>query len=102
MALRDAVAEPPERTAKRVTMVARKPIDSFFKRKRDEQVVEQEQPLVPAPLIVLENQRQDEVQLTDEPVVFWSIEFLEREIWSYIQKFGSIQATSKMQCSGHT
>jgi hypothetical protein len=78
-------------------MVKEKPIYSFFKRKRDEPVVEP--PFVPASLIELEprqdeaqedGQRQDEGQADEpEPVVFWGIKFLQRDpalrsqIWEY-------------------
>uniref|UniRef100_A0A0A9H4Z9 TTF-type domain-containing protein n=1 Tax=Arundo donax TaxID=35708 RepID=A0A0A9H4Z9_ARUDO len=70
-------------------MVTQKHIYSFFTKKRDEPIVEEQQPLIVAPLIELECRRQDEQQQADEQVVFQGIEFLERDpakrpqIWEY-------------------
>ena len=54
-----------------------RPISSFFKRKRDEPIVEE--PLIPANLVELEP-RQYEYQADEgecEPIVFRGIEFLQ-------------------------
>jgi len=69
-------------------MVKEKPIYEFFKRKRDDPIVDREEPPVLAPLIGLE-QIQDEEQQSVRPVVFRGLEFLERDpalrpqIWEY-------------------
>lgn len=77
-------------------MVKEKHIYSFFKRKRDEPIVDQ--PLPPASLIELE-QRQDEEQADEqrqdqrEPVIFQGIEFLQRDpaLWPQIWEYPSNQ-----------
>ena len=57
-------------------MVKEKPIYEFFKRKRDDPIVDREEPPVLAPLIGLE-QIQDEEQQSVRPAVFRGLEFLE-------------------------
>ena len=64
-----------------------RPISSFFKRKRDEPIVEE--PLIPANLVELEPRQYEDQADEGEPIVFWGIEFLQRDpalrrqIWEY-------------------
>jgi len=51
-----------------------RPISSFFKRKRDEPIVEE--PLIPANLVELEPRQSEDQTDEGEPIVFQGIEFL--------------------------
>lgn len=73
-------------------MVKEKPIYEFFKRKRDDPVVDEEQPPVLTPLIIGLEQMEDEdpaLRPSVRPALFRGIEFLEGDpalrpqIWEY-------------------